>query len=55
MIKLKHKPKLRVSQMAAAKLKQKYPDAKTPMDALTMARAELQKKLKEIECKGKIR
>ena len=41
--------KIDVIQMLEAKLKQKYPDAKTPMEAIDMARREVQQKLKEID------
>ena len=45
--------KIDLTQMAAAKLKQKFPEAKTPLDALKLARAEVQQKLKELDAMEK--
>lgn len=41
--------KINLQQMAAAKLHQKFPDARNPLEALRMARAEVEKKLREID------
>ena len=41
--------KIDLTQMAAAKLKQKFPDAKTPLEAITKARAEVQQELNELD------